>query len=31
MSFSFPTTSAAGTGGELGVKSGGVLEADAEL
>jgi len=31
MSFSFSTTSAAGTGGELGVKSGGVLEADAEL
>jgi len=31
MSFNFATTSAAGTGGELGVKSGGVLEADAEL
>ena len=31
MSFSFATTSAAGTGGELSVRSGGVLEAEAEL
>jgi len=31
MSFSFATTSAGGTGGELSVRTGGVLEADAEL
>ena len=31
MSFSFATTSAAGTSGELSVRPGGILEADAEL